>query len=619
MPDNNPLPNPKQATYRDPSAAIPARVEDLLARMTLAEKIGQIIQVEKNSITPDEVGRHFIGSVLSGGGGYPAGDNSPAGWQAMINGFKEAAVATRLGIPLIYGVDAVHGHNNMAGAVIFPHNIGLGAAGDPELVRRIGRATAVEMAAAGTRWNFAPCLAVARDIRWGRTYEAFGEQTELVAKLGAAYVEGLQGDDLADPTSAVGTAKHYFGDGGTTWGSSTWTFPAMPAAGIHEPRKFAIDQGDTRLDEATFRAVHLAPYPAALEAGALTVMASFSSWNGQKMHGHRYLLTDVLKGELGFSGFVVSDWGGMDQVAKDYHEAMVTSFNAGIDMNMVPFDYHRFIEVMQRALERGDISEERLNDAVRRILAVKFKMGLFEQPLADPTLVTLAGAPEHRALGREAAAKSVVLLKNEGAALPLSKSAQRIFVAGDWADDIGLQCGGWSIEWQGKRGPLTPGTTILEGLREALPDVSMTLLDGEDAGPGSGPVDRAGRPLKADVGLVVLGEEPYAEGFGDRADLSLSDDDIALIGRMRLRCHKLVLLLVTGRPLIISDQLPLLDAVAVAWLPGTEGAGVADVLAGDRPFSGKLSFAWPRDMSQVPLGSANPDEALFSVGFGLTY
>jgi beta-glucosidase len=602
--------------YQRPGTPLADRVEDLLARMTLEEKIGQIIQVEKNSITPEEVSRHTVGSVLSGGGGYPAGDNSPAGWQAMINGFKEAAVATRLGIPLIYGVDAVHGHNNMVGAVIFPHNIGLGAAGDAGLVRRIGRATAVEMAAAGTRWNFAPCLAVARDIRWGRTYEAFGEETDLVTRLGSAYLQGLQGEDLAEPTSALASAKHYFGDGGTTWGTSTTTFPAMPAAGIHEPRKFAIDQGDTVLDEATFRAVHLAPYVAAIEAGAEVVMASFSSWNGQKMHGHRYLLTDLLKGELGFSGFVVSDWAGMNQVAEDYYEAMVTSFNAGVDMNMVPFDYGRFIEVMKHALKQADISQERLDDAVRRILAVKFRLGLFEQPLADPALQSLVGTPEHRALGREAAARSAVLLKNEGGTLPLARSAQRIFVAGAWADDIGLQCGGWTIEWQGKAGPITPGTTILEGLQAAAPAGTAIVYD--PAGNFSQTVDRGGRPMTADAGLVVLGETPYAEGFGDRAELCLSGEDIALIQRMRLRCEKLVLVLVTGRPLIITEQLPLLDAVVVAWLPGTQGEGVADVLFGDVPFTGKLSFTWPRDMSQVPLGSAGPGEALFTVGFGIT-
>jgi beta-glucosidase len=615
MSPKSPSSAPDYPIYQSPSAPVAARAEDLLARMTLQEKIGQLTQVEKNSITPVEVGRHFIGSVLSGGGGTPAGDNNPAGWQSMINGFKEAAAGTRLGIPLIYGVDAVHGHSNMAGAVIFPHNIGLGAAGEADLARRIGRATAEEMAAAGTHWNFAPCIAVAQDIRWGRTYESFGEETDLVARLGAAYVQGLQGEGLAGSTSAAATAKHYFGDGGAGWGTSTWTFPAFPAAGIDEPFKFTIDQGDTVLDEAVLRATHLQPYVAAIEAGAVTVMASFSSWNGQKMHGHHYLLTDVLKGELGFSGFVVSDWAGMDQVAEDYYEAMVTSFNAGVDMNMVPFDYHRFIEVMTLALEKDDISEERLDDAVRRILTVKFRLGLFEQPLADPDLASLAGTPEHRALGREAAAKSVVLLKNEGGALPLASSTNRIFVAGNWADDIGLQCGGWSIEWQGKAGPITPGTSILEAIRSTVS--AGTAIVHDPAGNFAGTVDRGGQPMTADVGLVVLGETPYAEGFGDRADLTLSDDDVALIGRMRLRCEKLVLVLVTGRPLIITEQLPLVDAVVVAWLPGTEGGGVADVLFGDLPFSGKLPFTWPRDMGQVPSGSADPGEALFPVGFGL--
>ena len=607
--------------YKDPSLSISNRAADLLARMTLEEKIGQMTQVEKNSLAPDAVRKYLLGSVLSGGGGYPQ-ENTAAGWVKMVGAYQEAALQTRLGIPMLYGVDAVHGHNNLYGAVIYPHNIGLGASRDPHLVYRIGRATAEELAATGIYWNFAPTVAVPLDIRWGRTYEGFSQDYQIVKQLATAYIQGLQGESVGDSLSVLATPKHYVGDGGTIWGSSDRLFPVPEGVSLLEinaPWEFKIDQGDARLDEATLRAVHLAPYSAAIEAGAQVIMASFSSWNGVKLHAHHYLLTDVLKGELGFSGFIVSDWGGIDQVSGDYYQAVVAAINAGIDMSMVPQDYERFISNLRRAVKNGDVPVARIDDAVKRILTVKIKAGLFERPFPDPSNLSLVGAQEHRALAREAVAKSLVLLKNDRQTLPLSKSLPVILVAGQAADDIGLQCGGWTIEWLGKPGNITLGTTILDGIRGAVSH--GTRIEYDSGGKFDHLVNANGEPIKSDIGIVLVAEHPYAEGFGDRADLTLSLADTRLIERMRLRCHKLVVILLTGRPLIVTDQLPLIDALVAAWLPGTEGQGVADVLFGDKTFTGKLSFTWPRGMEQIPITYPFPPEMgtepLFPFGYGL--
>ena len=600
--------------YLDPQAPLPARVDDLLARMTLDEKIGQMTQVEKNSLTYEDATRYFIGSVLSGGGGYPA-NNSPSGWLQMVMSYQEAAMQTRLGIPLLYGVDAVHGHNNMREAVIFPHNIGLGAAGDADLVYRIGNATAEEMAAVGVRWNFAPMVAVPQDIRWGRTFEGYSEEENLVSELASAYIHGLQGDDLAAPTSVVATAKHYLGDGATTWGTSGVVYPALVIQGIEIPRHFMIDQGDVSLDEARLRGVHLKPYIAAVQAGAQTVMASFSSWNGEKMHAHSQLLTGVMKGELGMPGFIVTDWGGIDLVLPDYDQAVVACINAGIDMSMVPQDFLRFIQSLKQAVERGQVSMERIDDAVRRILSVKFKLGLFEHPATDPGLFSLVGSLDHRELAREAVARSLVLLKNEGQALPLAKALPLIYVAGAWADDIGLQCGGWTIEWLGKSGAITPGTTLLDAIRASVsPETAVRFHPTGEFEPLPG--------AKAAAGVVVIGELPYAEGLGDRADLTLTAPQKALIERMRPLCERLIVILISGRPLVLGEESEQIDALVAAWLPGTEGQGVADVLFGDQPFCGKLPYTWPRTMDQIPLsqilkGGAGADP-LYPRGFGLT-
>jgi len=599
IPTATPIPARTGALYQNPAASIDERVEDLLAQMTLAEKIGQMALVEKNSIRMADIAALGIGGLLSGGGGYPSPfSNTPQAWAEMVNGFQAEALRSRLGVPLIYGVDAVHGHNNMRGAVIFPHNIGLGAADDPALLEEIGRVTALEMIATGIYWNFAPVVAVPQDIRWGRTYEAYSEDTALVTRLGVAYLRGLQGDDLADPASVLATPKHYVGDGGTAWGSST-------------TNDWIIDQGVTDVDEATLRAVHLPPYIAAIEAGAQSIMVSFSSWGGLKMHAQRYLITDVLKGELGFSGFVVSDWGGVDQISPDYYTAVVAAINAGIDMNMVPYDYRRFIDTLAAAVENGDVPPERIDDAVRRILRVKFALGLFERPFGDDALLAQVGSEEHRAVARTAVTRSLVLLRNEGDILPLDPATPVIFVGGEAADDIGIQSGGWTIEWQGAAGDITDGTTILEGIEATVDPATQVFYD------RSGRFRNAGA-LTPDACIAVVGELPYAEGVGDRADLALAEADVALLERMRPLCEKLIVIVISGRPLIVTDPLEDMDALVAAWLPGSEGQGVADALFGRQPFTGRLPFTWPRSMDQVPLSRiAAGEEPLFPRGFGL--
>ncbi len=585
--------------YRDASLPIDQRVEDLLNRMTLDEKIGQMTLIEKNSITPADITRHFIGGLLSGGGGYPT-PNTAENWAAMVDGFQARALETRLAIPLIYGADGVHGHNNLYGATIFPHNIGLGATRNPELVRAICAATAEEMMATGVYWNYAPMIAVPQDIRWGRTYEGYSEATAIVSALGSSCVKGMQGDTV----QVLATPKHYLGDGATAWGSSAY-------------EDYQIDQGVAMVDEITLREIHLPPYKAALDAGAMSIMITFSGWGETKVSSNQYLITNLLKGELGFQGFTVSDWGAIDQISPDYAEAVVSAINAGIDMNMVPYDAERFIATMQAAVADGRIPLGRIDDAVRRILRVKFMMGLFERPFSQPDLLETVGSAENRALARQAVAQSLVLLRNEAEALPLAKSVPTLFVAGVAADDIGIQSGGWTIEWQGKEGAITPGTTLLEGIEATVSAETTVIYD--RLGRFRNARDSAGNLLNAEVGIVVVGERPYAEGRGDAADLSLSEPDRSLIERVRQRVDTLIVIVISGRPLIISEQLPLAEAWVAAWLPGSEGQGVADVLFGDQPFVGRLPYTWPRSMDQLPFDFATlaPDEPLFPFGYGL--
>ena len=606
---------PAKAEDIGPSQSTETRVEALLKRMTLDEKIGQMTQVEKNSIRPGDITKYYIGSILSGGGGSPS-ENTAQAWYGMVEGFQNEALKTRLQIPIIYGVDAVHGHGNLLNATVFPHNIGLGAANDPELMKKIGRATAEEMLATGIPWNFAPVVAVVQDVRWGRTYESYGEDTQLVTSLSSAYIQGLQSLTEADnPTPGqsifvLATPKHFIGDGGTIWCSS-------------RTENYKLDQGNMQFPEDAVRKLFLPPYQSAVEAGAMNMMASFSSWKGTKMHAQQYLLTNVLKDELGFRGFIVSDWQGMDQIVPDdYYASVVTSINAGIDMSMVPSDYVKFIDTMKQAVQNGDIPESRIDEAVRRILRAKFALGLFEHPMPDTKYQGTVRSREHLELARQAVRESLVLLKNEKNILPLPKDTSLIFVAGEGANDIGLQSGGWTLEWQGKVGNDDEGTTVLSGIKAAVSD--GTRLEFNREGNFSEFKDSQGNALAADVGIVVLAEKPYAEGVGDTADLSLNKHEIQLLTDMKNQSKAVVVILISGRPRVITEQLPLADAWVAAWLPGTEGGGIADMLFGDFPFKGKLSFSWPRSNEQLPININNSadktgcDAAFFPFGYGLT-
>lgn len=578
------------APYRDPALPVDVRVEDLLGRMTLDDKLGQMTQAERSAVQPGDIAAHRLGSLLSGGGSAPT-PNSASAWADMTDGYQEQALSTPLGIPLIYGVDAVHGHNNVYGATIFPHNVGLGATRDPQLVERIGRAVAEEVAGTGIDWDFAPCLCVARNDRWGRTYESFGEVPELATAM-TTLITGLQGESLSAPGSVLATAKHYVGDGGTSGG---------------------VDQGDTQIGEAELRAIHLPPFRAAVERGVGSVMLSYSSWNGLKLHAHRYLVTDVLKGELGFDGFVVSDWQAVDQIdgQPDFAAAEVaTAINAGVDMVMVPYEYRRFLGYLRQEVEAGRVPLARIDDANRRILRKKFELGLFERPFTDRSFTATVGSPAHRELARDAVRRSQVLLRNERDVLPLPRTADRIFVAGRSADDIGYSSGGWTISWQGGSGPITPGTTILQGIRQAVSPATEVVYDQNGYGVDS----------SYQAAIAVVGEPPYAEYFGDRrGEMGLDPADLATIGRLRAAGVPVVVVLVSGRPLDVTAELGGWDGLVAAWLPGTEGQGVADVLFGEYQPTGRLPLTWMRDESQQPINDGDGQDALFGYGYGLGY
>lgn len=572
------------------------KVDALMSKMTLEEKIGQMTQVDLDAIkqNPDDIAKYSLGSLLCGGN-TEVPDISAKGWAQSYQQYQNIALKSRLKIPILFGIDAVHGHNNVDGATIFPHNIGLGASRNPKLVEKVARITALEVRGTGMQWAFAPCVAVARNERWGRTYESFGENPELSKSLGAAAVLGLQTKNLKDKTSVLASVKHFMGDGGTTNGK---------------------DQGNTECDMNTLREIHLAPYIDAIKAGAKNIMVSYSSWNGLKMHGNKYLLTDVLKKELGFKGFLVSDWAAIDQLGKDYKTDIEISINAGLDMIMIPNgpdkenNYVQFINFLKELVNEGKVPIERIDDAVRRILTVKFEMGLFENYKVDKKLTAKVGSKEHREIAREAVRQSLVLLKNDKNVLPLSKSLKRIHVAGKAADDIGIQCGGWTISWQGNTGNvISGGTTILQAIKNTVSKKTeiTTSTDGKGA-------------EGADVCLVVVGENPYAEMFGDREDLSLSKDDIQTIENAKASGVPVVVILLSGRPMIITDQISKVDGFIAAWLPGTEGQGVADVLFGDFKPVGKLPHSWPKSMNQIPInvGDKNYDP-LFPYGFGLSY
>jgi beta-glucosidase len=578
-----------------------AEVAALLAKMTLDEKIGQMMQPDQKFLRdPADIEKYHLGSLLSGGGSGPKDPRAYtfAGWRAMVEGYQAHAKKTRLGIPLLYGVDAVHGHNNIPGATLFPHNVGLGCTRDAALAEKIARITAEEVRATAINWTFAPCVTTPQDLRWGRTYEGFSSDPAIAGTLGAAQVRGFQTDALDGPLAVVATAKHFVADGGTAYGSAT--------------RGARLDQGDARIDEATLRRIHLPAYKAAVDAGVATIMPSYSSWNGVKCSANKYLLTDVLKQELGFEGFVISDYDAIDQISPDYATCVETSLNAGIDMVMMTGGYPRFADTLRTLVTQGKVPQARVDDAVARILRVKFAAGLMADgwtPTADRALEKSFGSAEHRAVARQAVRESLVLLKNHKKVLPLQKAA-RIVVAGHGADDVGMQCGGWTIDWQGKLGQPVPGaTSLLAALKEAAGPAGRVTHSPDGA-------DAAG----AEVAVVVVGEPPYAEGRGDVPRLDLPDEDRRTVKAAKDAGLPVVVVIYSGRPLVLGDVLDQADAVVAAWLPGSEGAGMADVLFGDHPPTGKLSLPWPRTADDVArAGTADAGAPLFPVGFGLGY
>ncbi len=583
-------------------AATEKRIDALLAKMTVEQKVGQLIQGDISTITPMDLETYPLGSILAGGNSGPNGNerSSAADWAKLVGEFRAVSMkpqANGVAIPIIFGVDAVHGHNNVPGATLFPHNIGLGAARDPELIRRIGAVTAAEIAGSGIEWTFAPTLAVPQDLRWGRSYEGYAADPKLIADYARAMVIGLQGPLAAGKSvgaaQVAATAKHFLADGGTFEGK---------------------DQGDARIDEQELIAKHAMGYPAAIDAGALTVMASFSSWQGVKHHGNKGLLTDALKSKMGFEGFVVGDWNGHGQVAGCSVTDCAQAINAGLDMFMAPDSWKGLYETTVKQAKDGTILQARLDDAVRRILRVKYKLGLFPEGHVDRSIVKALGTPDHLAVAREAVAKSLVLLKNNGSLLPIKPGA-RVLVTGPGADNMAMQSGGWTISWQGTdvvRGDFPNGQTIWEGLDKAVRDAGgvATLSDG------------GVYKEKPDVAIVVFGEAPYAEFQGDVPTLDYQPNDatdLATLKKLKAAGIPVVALFLSGRPMFTSPEINAADAFVAGWLPGSQGAGVADVLVAQRdgksarPFTGTLPFAWPAD-ARSPV-----EKPLFATGYGLRY
>jgi beta-glucosidase len=571
--------------YLDSTASIEARVSDLLSKMTLREKIGQMMQVERQYVVAKktDITAYGMGSLLSGGGSVPT-PNTPVSWADMVDDFQTYALKSRLKIPLLYGIDAVHGHNNVFGATIFPHNIGLGCTRDEDLVRRADSVVALEVAATGIHWTFAPCIAVPRDLRWGRTYEGFGETPELAVMMARASVIGFQGRDSITRTLAC--AKHYLADGGTLNG---------------------VNEGNAVMTEAELRSIHLPGFIEAIQHGVGTIMPSYSSWNGVKMHAHKYLLTTVLKEELGFNGFLISDYAAIDQISNDFRNNVKTSINAGLDMIMLPDRYQLFDTTLFGLVTTGEVPLTRINDAVTRILRQKFKIGLFERPYANRTGLGNIGSASHRTIAREGVRKSLVLLKKKDGILPLMKSGQKILVAGKGGNDLGMQCGGWTMTWQGSTGAITTGTTVTAALQQA-------------AGPANVIYDRnAATTSGFDAAVVVIGETPYAETGGDRSSLSLAQEDIDVVKKVKAAGLKTIVILISGRPMVLTPILPYSDAVIAAWLPGTEGSGIADVLFGDFQPQGLLSHSWPRSNAQLAMNIGDAEyDPLFAYGYGIT-
>lgn len=565
--------------------------QELLSQMTLAEKIGQMTQADSDALkkNPDDVEKLFLGSVLSGGNSNPS-DNLPETWRKFANDFENRALKTRLKIPLLYGIDAVHGHNNVLGTVIFPHNVGMGATHDLALVERAAQVTATEIAGTGIHWAFAPCVAVSQNIRWGRSYESYSSDPVIVGQLGAAANRGFQ-SGIPGGFHVLACTKHFAGDGGTVDG---------------------VDQGNTVGNDAELRKIHLAPYAAAIKAGTKSIMVSYSSWNGQKMHGNKTLLTDTLKGEMGFKGFLVSDWAAIDQISKDYKHDVEVSINAGLDMIMIPYgegeknNYRQFITLLTELVKEGKVAQSRIDDAVLRILTVKLEMNLFEHPFASPEMADTIGCQEHREVARRCVRESLVVLKKNKNSFPLSKNIKHLAVIGSAADDLGVQCGGWTIDWQGTTGKITPGgTTILEAIRKTVSTETRITFSSD-----------ASSLAKADAVVVVVGEKPYAEMKGDRSDLHLSAEDQRLIQQARDTGAPVITILISGRPLILDAALTNSDTFIAAWLPGTEGLGVADILFGHSKPTGKLPRPWPASNDALVVDSKGASKPLFPLGYG---
>ena len=613
--------------YENPRLPVDRRVEDLLTRMTLEEKLGQMTQAERGGIDADtsQITDLGLGSVLSGGGSVPD-PNTPEAWADMVDRYQRAALATRLHIPLLYGVDSVHGDGNLYGATVFPHNIGLGATRDPRLVREAAHVTAMETRATGPQWTFAPCLCVARDDRWGRTYESFGETPQLVEMMETS-IDGFQGrpGQLKNNDRVLATAKHFAGDGLTTYGTGS---------NNGQTGNYPIDQGVDQVNWATFARLALAPYvPAIKKHHVGSVMPSYSDvdWLGDglgnpiNMHGNRALITGWLKQKQGFDGLVISDYEGIHHIdpGSSYEHEVEMGVKAGIDLFMEPYDYATFISTLRGLVQNGTIDMRRIDDAVSRVLRAKFELGLFEHPYTDRTHIDEVGSPAHRAVARKAVQESQVLLKNDHRALPI-RGNRPIYVAGSNADNIGNQAGGWTLTWQGGSTNVIPGTTILDAIKADSSRVTFS----EDA---SAPVPNGA------VGVVVVGETPYAEGFGDvggprwaydpgdngqprpEKTMKLSDADTKAVNTVCRKAQTCVVLVVSGRPMIIPPyQLANIDALVASWLPGSEGDGVADVLFGKAPFTGKLPVTWPRWLTQEPInvGDAH-DNPQFPYGWGL--
>ena len=593
------------------SLDVESTVASILSSMTTAEKVGQMVQAEISNVTPNQARDWNLGSVLNGGGSWPNGQYSTvADWVALGDSFYEASTDTSdgsVGIPLIWGTDAVHGHNNVVGATIFPHNIGLGATNNPQLIREIGEITALEVAATGIDWVFAPTLAVVRNDTWGRTYEGYSEDPEIVRAYAGEIFRGLQGEgeNLFGPANVIATAKHFVGDGGT---------------------KNGIDQGNTVVPEDVLRNVHAQGYFSALEAGAQTVMASFNSWNGARIHGNQYLLTDVLKQQMGFDGFVIGDWNGHGQVPGCRDDQCAEAIMAGVDMIMVPSAWQPFIQNTIAQVENGIIPMSRINDAVSRILRVKMRAGYADKVKPSERLHannhSLIGAPAHRAVARKAVRESLVLLKNSDNILPLDRNLD-VLVAGDAANDIGKQSGGWTVSWQGLTNAnhsFPGGTSIYEGIQSVVNSAGGTTrlsVTGNYSG------------SKPDVAIVVFGEPPYAESAGDLSNIEYQagyKSDLAMLEELKGQNIPVISIFISGRPLWVNKELNASNAFVAAWLPGSEGAGIADVIFKaangeiNHDFTGKLSFSWPKQSNQLVLNRGDENyDPLFAYSFGLNY